>query len=152
MKKLLFTFATVAASVGALAQGKVSFQTDSLHLVYYNPGLPAALGGGVLAGQPVSWNNMPNGVTLMADLYMGTSSSSLALYTSETFSSSLPTQPAPGMWNVVNVQTGTIGPSIPGGTTVFTVVQIRDSAFSAPSAPPVPSVPSTCRRLARASS
>jgi len=58
-------------------------------------------------------------------------SSSLTLYTSAAFSALF--SPQPGRWTTVNVQTGTTGPSIPVGTTVFTVVQIRDSAFSVPS-------------------
>jgi hypothetical protein len=121
MKKLFLALVTVLGCSGAFAQGKISFQTDSLHLVYYE------FGG--LAGQGVSSSNMP-GVTLVADLYMGTSSTALYLYSTTTFSA------VPGKWNAVSVQANanptTGAPAIPGGTSVFVETQIRDSAFAPP--------------------
>ena len=56
----------------------------------------------------------------MADLYVGTSSSSLSLMTSTTFSTF-------GKWNSVNVSV----PGVPGGTSVFVVAQIRDANHAA---------------------
>jgi hypothetical protein len=67
---------------------------------------------------------MPNGgtLTLVADFYLGTSSSSLSLITTTTFGTNA------GKWNAYNYQS----PTIPGGTTVYIVTQIRDSAFTPP--------------------
>jgi len=103
MKKL-FTILTISlASLTSFAQGKVSFQTDSLHLVY-SPFVPFS--------------------NLVADLYMGTSSSLLYLYASTTFSAAS----APGKWDSASVQANanatTGAPAIPGGTTVFVEVAV----------------------------
>jgi len=118
MKKIILTAAAALACVGAFAQGKILFATDSLHLVYYD----STAGG--LSGQAVTAANQP--VSLIADLYMGTSSTSLSLYSSSSFSAV-----APGKWNQVSVQAQS--PLILGGTSVFVEVQVRDSAFAAPS-------------------
>jgi hypothetical protein len=115
MKKLVLIAVASLACVAAFAQGRISFQTDSLHLVYYDP--TSSLGGSA-----PSLTNLPPLVNLVADLYMGTSSSSLSLYSTTTFGA---TQ---GKWNTLSVT----APTIPGGTTVFVVAQIRDSAFAAP--------------------
>lgn len=117
MKKLLTTAAASLACLAAFAQGRVQFLTDSLHLVYYNPGLPN-YGGVNLGGQPVWGSNMPPGVTLVADFYLGSGSSSLSLITSTTFSGT-----APGKWSIYNYQ----APGIPGGSTVYMLTQIRDT-------------------------
>jgi hypothetical protein len=122
MKKTFLTVAATLACVAAFAQGRVSFTTDSNHLVYYDPSV-----GGALGGTAVSAGNLPAGVTLVADLYMGTSSSSLNLYSSSSFSTT------PGKWNTVLTTANTPPQSIPGGTQVFIVTQIRDQAFAAPS-------------------
>lgn len=119
MKKLILTVAASVACLAAFAQGRISFQTDSLHLVYYDN----VAANGSLAGQAVSSLNLPGGISLVADLYMGTSSSSLSLYSSTSFSATA------GKWNTVSVT----APTIPGGTTVFVVAQIRDAASAAPS-------------------
>jgi hypothetical protein len=116
LKKLPLTFIVGLAGLSAFAQGRMRFETDSLHLVYYDP---EASGG--LGGQPVSPSTMPPGVTLVADLYVGTSSSSLSLYSTTTFNSSVP-----GEWNSLNL----IVPTIPGGTSVYVVTQIRDDRFA----------------------
>jgi hypothetical protein len=125
MKKQILTLTASLACVAAFAQGKISFQTDSLHLAYYDPSV-----GGGLGGLAADSGNQP--VSLSVDLYMGTSSTALSLYASTTL------QPSsnPGKWGTVNiVATGTAtyggagpGPAIPGGTSVFVVTQIRDSA------------------------
>jgi hypothetical protein len=116
MKKTFVILAATLASITAFAQGKLSFSTDSLHLVYYNPGYPGFGGQGVYAG------NMPAGINFVADLYVGTSASSLSLISSTTFSS------APGKFNTISVQV----PGIPSGS-VYTMAQIRDSAYPAES-------------------
>src|SRR4051812_32906695 len=125
MKKLLIVAAGSLVCLTAIAQGKIGFATDSLHLVYYRPGA-----GYGLDGTAVSSGNMPGGggLALVADLYMGTSSSSLYLYSSTTFSST------PGMWNLLNVMANanptTGAPAIPSGTSVFVLTQIRNSAYA----------------------
>jgi hypothetical protein len=124
MKKLVLIAVASLACVAAFAQGRVSFVNDSLHLVYYN--VDPALGG-VYAGAGVDSAHMPATGNLMADLYMGTSSTSLNLYTSTTFGASA------GKWSAVNVQAGNGGTvAIAGGTQVFVVVQIRDTTVAAP--------------------
>jgi hypothetical protein len=111
MKKLLLVLTVSLASLGALAQGKISFQTDSLHLVYFPSPFP---------GQGVDSAHMPPGINFLADLYIGTSSSSLSLISSTTFSA------VPGKWNSLSV----VVPGIPGGTSVFVTTVIRDDAFA----------------------
>lgn len=121
MKKLVLTAVASLACLAAFAQGKIGFQTDSLHLVYW--------GNGPLAGSSVNSDNMPtNLVGMSADLYMGTSASQLFLYNSTTFGA---LAAGPGKWGAASVQananatTGAI--NIPGGTTVFVEVQIRST-------------------------
>lgn len=115
MQKLFCILVVSLGSLTSFAQGKIGFLNDSLHLCYYPFGFPSGLGG-----QAVDSAHMPFGVTLGADLYVGTSSSLLSLISSTTFSLNA------GHWNNVNV----IVPGIPGGTTVFVRVQIRDLAFA----------------------
>jgi hypothetical protein len=118
MKKLLLSIVALLVCLSTFGQGKVLFATDSLHLVYYNPfGLPSAL-----AGQAVSSNNMPAGITLVADLYMGTSSSQLSLISTTTFGV------APGKWNNMSI---TAPSPLATGTTVFMLAQIRDASHAA---------------------
>ena len=121
MKKLLIVSLTSLVSLAAFGQGKISFSTDSLHLAYYDP----VLAPNGLAGNAISSGNMPSGVTLVADLYMGTSSGSLFLYSSTSISAT------PGKWNTISVQANTNAitgaPNIPGFTGVFVVAQIRDA-------------------------
>jgi hypothetical protein len=118
MKKLVLTAVASLACVAAFAQGKILFTTDSLHLAYYAQDAR----NGSLAGAAISSANLPAGISLVADLYMGTSSSSLALFSSSTFGA------APGKWNPISVT----APTIPGNTTVFVVAQIRDANSPAP--------------------
>jgi len=119
MKKLVLTVTATLACVAAFAQGRISFQTDSLHLVYYG----TSANNGALAGTAVGTGSQsPGGVTLVADLYMGTASGSLALYSTTTFA-------ANGKWNTLSVTAA----GIPGGTTMFVVTQVRDQLAAAPS-------------------
>lgn len=115
MKSLLFSVVLMFVHAVAPAQGKIGFQNDSLHLVYYGSG--AGLGG-----QAVDSAHMPPGLTLVADLYVGTSSSAMSLITTTTFSAS------PGKWNQANVAIQ----GIPGGISVFVAAQVRDSDSGAP--------------------
>lgn len=117
MKKLVLTLtALTLVSAGAFAQGKIGFTTDSAHLAYYDPSVGGSLGGTAISSA--------NGANLVADLYMGTSSGTLTLYSSTTFSVS------PGKWNSLNVSAS--NPFIGGGTSVFVVTQIRNSSSAAP--------------------
>jgi hypothetical protein len=104
-------------TTAAFSQGKILFGNDSLHLVYYaiTWGDDAAL-----TGQAVDSAHMPNGITLVADLYVGTSSSVLSYVSSAAFGT------APGKFNALPVQVA----GIPGGTSVFVVTQIRDEAVT----------------------
>jgi hypothetical protein len=113
MKRLILTVAASLACVAAFAQGKISFANDSVHLVYYGSS------AGSLSGQAVSSGNMPLGVTLVADLYGGTSSSSLTLQTTTTFSVTA------GRFATVNFTTPSAGPA---GTANFFQVQVRDNS------------------------
>jgi len=116
MKRLFFVATVSLACISAFAQGKILFGNDSLHLVYYDPNVF----GPPLGGTPVT-GNMPPGVLLVADLYLGTTSSLLSFTSFTTFSST------PGKWNTMPVAV----PGIPGGTTVFVKIQVRDAAHAA---------------------
>jgi hypothetical protein len=110
MKRLLFSTTVSLICVSAFSQGRINFQNDSVHLVYYQNTPGQSNGAAVWAGNA-------NGQTWIADMYLGTSSTSLSLISSTTFSGT-----APGKWNPMNYQS-----SFAGGTTVFIVVQVRDS-------------------------
>jgi hypothetical protein len=129
MKKLILTAVASLACLAAFAQGKIGFQTDSLHLVYY--GGP---GAGTNSGGAVNSDSLAPGLTgLAVDLYMGTSSSQLFLYSSTTFGA---TAAGPGKWTGASVQANanptTGAPAILGGTPVFVEVQVRDTSKLAP--------------------
>lgn len=131
MKKLVLTTVASLACVAAFAQGKVSFQNDSLHLVYYANG---SLGGSPVNADTFSSDLLANAGGLIADLYMGTSSSQLFLYSSTTFGTT--SGIGLGKFNSLAVQAtanATTGaPLILGGTPVFVEVQIRDANKAAP--------------------
>jgi hypothetical protein len=117
MKKLILTVTASLACLAAFAQGKISFANDSLHLVYYTTdvsGLRAADAG--LAGGATLSTAMPAGVTLVADLYGGTSAGSLALVSTTSFGTTA------GRFSSVSV-------NLTFPATTFQV-QVRDSAFA----------------------
>lgn len=124
MKKLSLILAFFLSALVGLAQGRVDFSNDSLHLVYWNPNSLFSPPG--LAGQIFNPTNTPSGVSFVADLYMGTTSASLSLYSTTVFNSL-----TPGRWSPVNVVA--TSPFIPLGSTVFAVVQVRDQAYAPPS-------------------
>jgi hypothetical protein len=94
---------------------------DSLHLVYYTTDTQYLRAEDLpLAGQGVTELDMPNGVTLVADLYAGTSSGSLSLMSTTTF----------GVQEGRLASLATVLQGIPGGSPVYFEVQIRDSAFA----------------------
>lgn len=132
MKKTLLTLALVATSVAAFAQGKVLFGNDSLHLFVIGNALPAdaAFGGGAVAGSvgSISTTNapLPSGVTLVAGLYAGTSSSSLTLQSTTTILSGTGL-PQPG--RMANRNTIL---NIAGAAPQFFQIAIWDSAVASP--------------------
>jgi hypothetical protein len=113
MKKVVLTLTASLACLAAFGQGKILFTTDSLHLAYYN--------NGANAGQAITLGNGGSGLT--ADLYLGTSSTSLFLYSSTTFTAT------PGKWSqlsvLANANSTTGAPLINAGTAVFVVAQMR---------------------------
>jgi len=115
MKRLLVTAAATLVCVGAFAQGKILFTTDSLHLAYYSTDA-IQTPDPTLRGQPISTLNAP--YPLMSDLYAGTSSTTLSLISSTSFSAT------PGKWNQAQFTV----PSAPGGTVVFVIAQVRDAS------------------------
>ncbi|HEY6184364.1 MAG TPA: hypothetical protein VIW67_19120, partial [Terriglobales bacterium] len=125
MKKLVLTAVASLACLGAFAQGKIGFGTDSLHLAYWS--------GGSLNGTAVNSDNMSAGLTgVAAYLYAGTSSSQLFLYSSTTFG---PLASGPGKWSLSNVAlnaNGTTGaPAIASGS-VFIEVAVLSTEKAAP--------------------
>lgn len=85
MKKTLLTIALVTAvSAAAFAQGKVNVIGDTLSPIILGSNNVMAADSS-LRGQPIgNATALPSGVTLVAGLYGGTSSSSLFLYSSTT--------------------------------------------------------------------
>lgn len=114
MKTALSFLIFILPCAASLAQGKLQFSADTLHLVYYDASC------GSLAGQPVSNTNMPAGVTLVADLYGGPTPDSIAFVTSAVFGANQ------GRWAPVNI----IFPNLPGNTPAWFQVQVRDSAYA----------------------
>ena len=94
-------------------------------------------GGGAFNGQGVNSDRMDPAIAalggLSVDLYMGTSSSQLFLYSSTTFGTIAAGE---GKWTSQSVQAqanATTGaPLINGNTSVFVEVQVRDAAHAAP--------------------
>jgi hypothetical protein len=148
MKKLLLTVTLSLACVAAFAQGKVNFQNNSLHLVYWDPS-----SGGTNAGQ--AYNLGDRGYNLVIELWAGTSSTSLALQTTTDFGN----QSSPGTWvghtyqmptvapganffdiriysndglatHAVNGDSGLFTANSSGGTAYFSLVQHISPAFS----------------------
>jgi hypothetical protein len=128
MKKSLVVLIASLSCTATFAQGKVLFNTDSLHLVYWGPT------AGAYFGQAVNSDNAPPGLPpLSVDLYMGTSSSQLFLYSSTSFAT---TAAGAGNWistsTLANGVPATGAPAIPGGTSVFVEVQVRDASGTPP--------------------
>jgi len=119
MKKLVLTAVASLACLAAFAQGKIGFNTDSLHLVYW--------ASGPLAGAAVNSDSMVPGLTgMQVDLYMGTSSSSLSLISSTTFGT---LAAGPGKWTSASV---TAPAPFATGSSVFIDVAVH-STEKAPS-------------------
>jgi hypothetical protein len=120
MKRLLPFLLLFTTTTLALAQGRITFENDTLHLVYMTTDtyrlLPPDTG---LAGQPVpSFGMLPSGHTLWVDLWAGTSASTLLKLTTTTFSATA------GRFGPINVA---LPPGFPGGTPDYFQVQVYDS-------------------------
>lgn len=125
MKKLVLAVVTSLACIAAFAQGKVGFVNDSLHLVYWGAG------SGSYFGLAVNSDNQPNGLSgIGVNLYMGTSSSQLFLYSSTSFG---PLASGPGKWSPLNVQANANpgAPAISSGP-VFVDIAVLSTEKPAP--------------------
>jgi hypothetical protein len=133
MKILVGTLALLAGMAAALAQGKVTFGNNGSSLVIM--GQTVYSGDESVAGQPVATSGpaLPSGVRLSVGLYVGTSSSSLALVTTtatspQTASPLLVNPPSGG--SGVNGQWAAAFYEINGFTgTVFLQVKVWDSSY-----------------------
>jgi hypothetical protein len=117
-KLLLFTILSTTSATLALAQGKITFGNDSLHLVYMIPDTDRLLPADTsLAGQPVpAFGMLPSGRELAVDLWAGTSSTALLKVATTTLSST------PGIFGPVNISLA----GFPGGAADFFQVQVYD--------------------------
>jgi hypothetical protein len=126
MKVLILGAASlIAASTSGLSQGKMTLANDSLHLVYFNPD-PTFLrpGDGPLAGQAVTTNQTPSGVSFVVGLYASLSSSTLSLQGTTTFNAAR----GPGLFGPTEV----VLTGISGGVTAFFQVWVWESAYADP--------------------
>jgi len=136
MKKLVLTVTVSLACVAAFAQGKVRFENDSLHLLYFSTDsskLDAA--DAALAGQALLSNgkgSLAPTHTIVVDLYAGTASTSLTRVSTTT----LTTGGTAGSFTGANVSmiaggTGFNGTTaIPAGPAFFQVQAYDQSAGS----------------------
>ncbi len=122
MKTKLFTFALLWVSTAVFAQGKISMVNDLTRLVYFadypgstEPADAAYQGKKVPAV-------LPSGITLMVDLYGGTSPGSMTLQTSTTINPQFP----PGWFGPLNF----VSPNMAGGVVGFWQIQVREAAFA----------------------
>ena len=140
MKRSLFGCFFLATSLTALAQGKVNLINDSASLIVLSTDTSLVLAADrALAGQPVgNMAPLPSGVTLVAGLYGGTSSSSLFLYSTVALTdAATPAGYIPATHIVLNANAVTGAPAIPGianGTPITAAtpwfqVKVWDSAF-----------------------
>jgi hypothetical protein len=106
MKIFLSLLLTLGMATPALTQGKVNFQNNSLHLVYWDPspGAPFA-GHAYLLGD--------GNYAFTIELWAGTSSTSLSLQATTDFSG----QTSPGTWPSRNL----VMPSVGAGMNFFDI-------------------------------
>lgn len=141
MKKLLLTSALVAVCAGAFAQGKVNVINDSSSLVTLTTDTTKIKAADVgLKGLPVGdATPLPSGLTLVAGLYAGTTSSTLYYYGSAALNSTaIPAGNIPAYHVVLNAIAASGAPAIPGiasgtaigATTPWFQIQVWDSAYA----------------------
>lgn len=140
MKITLFSSLCLTASLTAFAQGKVNLINDAASLIVLSTDTSLVLAADrVLAGQPVgNMAPLPSGVTLVAGLYGGTSSSSLFLYSTVALTdAAMAAGYIPATHIVLNANAATGAPNIPGipnGTPITAAtpwfeVKVWDSAY-----------------------
>jgi hypothetical protein len=112
MKIFFSLLLTLGMATPALAQGKVNFQNNSLHLVYWDPWLGTAYAGH-------AYTVGDGGFVFTIDLWAGTSSTSLSLQATTDFSG----QSSPGTWPSRTV----LMPSVGAGMDFFDI-RIHDAA------------------------
>jgi hypothetical protein len=101
MKTFFSLLLTLGMATPALGQGKVNFQNNSLHLVYWSPG-----GGTAYSGHAYLLGD--GGYQLSIELWAGTSSTSLSLQATTDFAN----QSSPGTWAGRNVVMPSVGAGI----------------------------------------
>ena len=122
MKRVFSLAALMAASTFAVAQGRIQFLNDSLHLVYFDSDTSFLhLADVPLAGQPVPGTGgvTPSGATLVADLWAGTSPFTLFKVTTVGLGI------VPGRLVPANV---TLPSGLPGGVPTYFQIQVYDQA------------------------
>jgi hypothetical protein len=118
MKTLLSSVLILSTAMAVLAQGKVHFANNSVHLVYWDPD-PLGLkpGDEYLAGHAYEFGAA--GVTFAVELWAGTANNSLSLAASASFTA----QSSAGTWLGENVVL-----PFPGGTMDFFQILIYDAS------------------------
>lgn len=116
MKTKLFTLALLCVSPAVFAQGKVAMVNDGTRFIYFESTEPA---DAAFQGKKVP-AVLPSGITLMVDLYGGTSPGSMVLQTSTTISPAIA-----GGFGPVNF----ISPNMAGGVVGFWQIQVRDAVY-----------------------
>jgi hypothetical protein len=111
MKIFFSLLLTLGMATPARAQGKVNFQNNSLHLVYWDPSI-----GTAYAGHAYTLGD--GGYVFTIELWAGTSPTSLSLQATTDFSG----QTSPGTWRSSNV----VMPSVGAGLDFFDIT-IQDT-------------------------
>jgi len=120
--KISTVLALLVSGFTAFGQGRMQLANNSLWLVYFTTDAAHLYAADAdLAGDAVTSVATPSGVTFLADLYAGTSSSSLTLVSTTTMSPI-----AAGRFNSLNVTL----PGIPADETAWFEIRIRDSSFA----------------------
>ena len=120
MKKgLIILSLFVASFTVAVGQGKIMMVNDSNHLLYFGSSIRPS--DAAFANQPIPISALPSGVTLLVDLYGGTSVGTMTLQATTTVSSLTP---------------GTFGPrsltspNLPGGQVATMQIKVRESSYA----------------------
>jgi hypothetical protein len=123
MKNSLTFIVLLTSATMGFAQGKVAFTTDSLHLVYFSTDTAKLLPESeALAGRGLFEPTLAlAGVTMVADLWAGTSATSLQKVTTAPGWATA----AEGRWTTANVILPS--PTFPAGVAAFFRVDIHDS-------------------------
>lgn len=124
MKKLIVIALTTVMCVGAFAQGRISLVNNNNYLVYLSTDttkLKAADQASAGTATPVS-GTLLSGATLVAGLYIGTSSTAMSLVTTTIVG------PGVGPGRIINAPYQS--PTIPSGTIVFAQVAVWDNSFA----------------------